>query len=130
MHLLQNPFSKEHFDIYFLQKCLNFHLVIGGKVRHFVTLYRFPNKSLNEFNPFIKNLELNLDEMENATTLTMQTQCGNFNTQKLSWFCNDKSNFEGTKTDKITLQTELHQIIKNPTHILHNSSSCIGYTTT
>ena len=47
--------------IQYLQKCINFHLIIGDKLCHFITLYR----SHDEFNSFIKNLELNLDK---ATT--------------------------------------------------------------
>ena len=44
---------------------MNFLLIIGDKLCHFVTLYRSPNQSHDEFNSFIKNLELKLD---NATT--------------------------------------------------------------
>ena len=52
-------------DIQYLQECINFHLIIGHKMCPFITLYRSPNQSHNEFNLLIKNIELNLDK---ATT--------------------------------------------------------------
>ena len=49
-------------DIQYLKECINFHLIIGDKLCHFITLYRSPNQSHDEFNSFIKNLEFNLDK--------------------------------------------------------------------
>ena len=42
----------------------------------------------------------------------------------LNWFCQDKTSFEGDATEYLTSQFELHQVIKEPTHIL-DTSSCI-----
>ena len=52
-------------DIQYLQECINFLLIIGGKLCLFISLYRSPNQSHDEFNSFKKNLDLNLDK---ATT--------------------------------------------------------------
>ena len=49
-------------DIQYLQECINFHLIIGQKMCHFITLYQSPNQSHNEFNLLIKSIELNLDK--------------------------------------------------------------------
>ena len=37
-------------EIPYLQECINFHLIIGDKLCHFITLYRSPNQSHDEFN--------------------------------------------------------------------------------
>ena len=52
-------------DIQYLQECINFLLIIGDKLCLFISLYRSPNLSHDEFNSFKKNLDLNLDK---ATT--------------------------------------------------------------
>ena len=51
-----------------------------------------------------------------------------FNTKSSNWFCHDKTNFEGAAIENSTFQFGLHQVIKEPTHILDTSSSCIDLT--
>ena len=48
-----------------------------------------------------------------------------FNAKSSNWFCHDKTNFEGDATENLTSQFGLRQVIKEPTHILDPSSSCI-----
>ena len=55
-------------DVQYLQEC-TFHLIIGDKVRHFIAFYRSPNQPHDEFNLFIKNLELNLLDKETTFAL-------------------------------------------------------------
>ena len=50
---------------------------------------------------------------------------GDFNAKLCNWCINDKNNFEGAKIGTLTSQNGLHQIIKEPTHILDTSSSWI-----
>ena len=52
-------------DFQYLRECINFHLIIGDKLCHFITIYQSPKQSHDEFNSFIKNLKLDLDK---ATT--------------------------------------------------------------
>ena len=47
-------------DVYYLQECINFEAQIGDKTCNFVSLCRFPSQTKDEFENFIKNLELNL----------------------------------------------------------------------
>ena len=110
--------------IQYLQECVNFHLIIGDKLCHFITLYRSPSQSHDEFNSFIKNLQLNLDK---ATTFNpyLVVVLGDFNAKSCNWCINDKTDFEGAKIDTLTSQNGSRQIIKEPTHILDVSSSCI-----
>ena len=39
--------------------------------------------------------------------------------------CNYNASSQGKTLENVTSQFGLHQVIKEPTHILHNSSSCI-----
>ena len=50
---------------------------------------------------------------------------GDFNARMQGWYQNDMTTFEGCKMDIATFQFGLSQIIKEPTHILSNSASCI-----
>ena len=114
-------------DIQYLQECINFHLIIDDKLCHFITLYRSPNQCHDEFNSFVKNLKLNLGK---ATTFNsfLVVVLSDFNTKPSNWCINDKTNFQGAKIDTLTSQYGLHQIIKEPTHILSTSFSCIDFT--
>ena len=50
---------------------------------------------------------------------------GDFNAKSNNWFCHDKTNFEGDAIENLTSQFGLQQVIKESTHILDTSSSCI-----
>ena len=78
-------------DIQYLQECINFHLIISDRLCHFIMLYRSPNQSHDEFNSFIKSLELNLDK---ATTYNpfLVVALGDFNAKSCNWCINDKTN--------------------------------------
>ena len=51
---------------------------------------------------------------------------GDFNIKSSNWYKHDKKTYEGSKIDAVTSQFGLQLLIKEPTHILGNSSSCIG----
>ena len=48
-----------------------------------------------------------------------------FNVKSENWYKHDKTSYERAKIDALTTQFGLQQIIKEPTHILAESSSCI-----
>ena len=100
-----------------MQVCVNFHLIVGDKLCHSITLYRSPDQSHDEFNSFIKNLELNLDKVTTDKPFLVVVLSG-FNANLCDWCINIKTNFQGAKIDAITSQNGLHQIIKEPAHIL------------
>ena len=50
---------------------------------------------------------------------------GDFNAKSSLWCNNDITTYEGSKIDGVTSQFGLHQIIKEPTHFIGDSSSCI-----
>ena len=53
---------------------------------------------------------------------------GDFNVKSEIWYKHDKTSHEGAKIDALTTQFGLQQIIKEPTHILREFSSCIDLT--
>ena len=111
-------------NIHYLQECINFEIIIKGKLCNFITLYRSPNQSQDDFEPFVNNFESNLDSvMVNNPFLTVVL--GDFNAKSSLWYNSDITTYEGSKIDDVTSQFGLQQIIKEPTHIIGNSSSCI-----
>ena len=44
-----------------LLECINLEIRINGKLRNLISLYRSPSQNMEEFETFIKNLELNLE---------------------------------------------------------------------
>ena len=111
-------------NIHYLQECINFEIKIKDKLCNFISLYRSPNQSQDDFESFINNLEYNLDSvMVNNPFLTVVL--GDFNAKTSLWYNNDITTYEGSKIDGVTSQFGLEQIIKEPTHIIGNSSSCI-----
>ena len=108
----------------FLQECINFEVSIGNKKCRFIHLYRTTSQSQDEFHDFLTNLEMNLDDSFNSHPF-LTTVIGGFNAKSNKRSEGDKSTIEGSKIDFLTSQFGLSQIIKEPTHILENSSSCI-----
>ena len=49
---------------------------------------------------------------------------GDFNAARNLWYNNDVTTYEGSKTDGVTSQFRLQEIIKEPTHFIGDSSSC------
>ena len=50
-------------SVQYLEECINFELNIGGKIWNFISLYRYPSQTQDEFEKFIENLELNLESL-------------------------------------------------------------------
>ena len=67
---------------------------------------------------------MNLDDSFNSN-LFLTTVIGDFNAKSKNWSEGDRSTIEVSKIEFLTSQFGLSQIIKEPTHILENSSSCI-----
>ena len=42
-------------------KCINLEITIDGKLCNLICLYRSPSQNMEEFETFVKNLELNLE---------------------------------------------------------------------
>ena len=83
---------------------------------------RSPSQSQDEFEKFS---ELNLDSLvQNNPFLVVVI--GDFNAKLKNWYKKKaKCSFEGNIIENVTWQFGLQQVIKESTHVLDNSSSCI-----
>ena len=113
-----------------MQQCINFERKIKDKECNFNTLHRSPNQSQHDFESSINNFliyrvfELNIDSvMINNPFLPFVL--GDFNLKTNPWYNSDINTYEVSKTDGVTSQFGLQQIIKESTHIIGDSSSCI-----
>ena len=110
--------------IHYLKECINFGISFGGKIYNFIWLYRSHSRSCDTFEDFADNLELNLDKIANKDPYLLVV-LGDFNVKSSNWYKHDKTTYEGSKIDAVTSQFGLQQLIKEPTHILADSSSFI-----
>ena len=93
--------------------------MIGGKLCRFVSLYRLPNQSQDDFQSFA-----NIDAVT-AINLFLTVVLDDFTIKSNLWFKGDKTSYEGSKIDATTSQFGLQQLINEPTHLAADSSSCI-----
>ena len=91
---------------------------------NFISLYRSPSQSPDVFEKFTDNFELNLDKIANKNPYLIVI-LGDFNAKSSNWYKHDTTIYEGSKINAITSQFGLKQLIKEPTHSLNDSSSCI-----
>ena len=91
---------------------------LGSKVCNFISLYRSPNQTIDDFETFSKNLELNFKNIVQRNPFEV-VAIGDFNAKS------SKSTTEGNAIDNITSQFRSHQVIREPTHIADTSSSCM-----
>ena len=60
---------------------MNFEISFGGKTCNFISLYRSPSQSSDNFEDFAGNLQLNLDKISNKSLNLLDVFGGNFNHQ-------------------------------------------------
>ena len=111
-------------SVNYLPECVNFEIMIGNKICNFITLYRSLSQSQDDLQAFIKNLEMNLETLAQRNPFLMVV-IGDFNAKSKHWYSQDSTNFEGVTTENVTSQFGLSQVLKEATHILESSSSCI-----
>ena len=88
------------FTVKYLQESISFELRIGGKCSKFSFLYRFQSQKQDEFETFLKNIELTLDKIhENNPFMTVVL--GDFNAKSKTWCKADITSLEGSMTDTI-----------------------------
>lgn len=105
----------------YLQEGIYFQLIIDGKLCHFLTLYRSPDQTQDQFESLAKKYELDLDKISQQNP-HLVVILGDFHTRSKNRFKN------GNTTKK-----EISHFIKFRTssnnwwtdHMLYNSSSCI-----
>ena len=98
--------------------------MIGNKICSFITIYRSPSQHQDDFQAFIDNLKMKLETLAQRNPLLMVV-IGDFNAKSKHCCSQDSTNFEDITIEIVTSQFGLSQIIKEATHILESSSSCI-----
>ena len=112
-------------SIHYLNECITFVRKLGDKICNF-GFYRSPNQSKDDFENFCDNFELTLDALL-ATNPFLIVAIGYFNGNSNNWYTGDTTTFEGSNIEAITSQSELQQVINEPTHIQGKSESCIDF---
>ena len=107
-----------------LDESLLFELSYDDKELFFVTLYRSPSQTMDEFDLFLEKFENDLQNLLNKNPFLI-TVLGDFNAKSSNWCSSDTTNYEGTQIDSLTSFFGLHQLISEPTHFLTHSNSCI-----
>ena len=72
-------------DIRFLHESIAFELRIGDKLCSFISLYRSPNQSSDDFVSFLDNFELTLDALAQKNPFLM-VALGDFNAKSSNWY--------------------------------------------
>ena len=120
----KNKLPYKLIDMKYLQECITFEIRIGRKSCKFICLYRSPSQTNDEFEPFLKNVELTLDKINEYNPFIISV-LGDFNAKSTNWCKNDITSHEGSMSDAVTCNYELHQLIQEPAHILYSSCSCM-----
>ena len=90
-------------SIQYLQEYINFELNIGGKICNFISLYRSPSQTQDEFKKFIDNLELNLETLCQNNPFVM-VLIGDLNAKSKNWYSRDKTSHEGNEIENVKTQ--------------------------
>ena len=73
-------------------------LNLSDKTCNFLSLYRTPSQSQDDFETFTENLELNLENLVQRNPFLVVT-VRDFNSKSSKWFCRDKTNFDGWRSN-------------------------------
>ena len=119
----KNSLPLKVLDLQLLQECINCEIKIADKICNFMSLYRFPSQSKDEFESFADNLELNLDSVVHKNPYLIVV-LGDFNAQTKGWYPLVKTTYEGTRIDGITSQFGLEQLTHEPTNIFGGGIRC------
>ena len=103
---------------------MNFEMRIGDLVCKFVSLYRSPNQSLEEFDKFADNLEINSDTIAKKPIVSIAF-LGDHNVKSSTCYENESKAYDGTKIDSVTSQFRMEMLTNEPNHKLPAASSCI-----
>ena len=107
-----------------LNECVALSIEHDKKEIIFLSVYRSPSQSPDEFNKFLQNFE-NIIQNFYSKQPFLITILGDFNAKSSNWYTGDRTTQEGFQIDSLTSFYGLTQLIKEPTHITNTSTSCI-----
>ena len=88
-------------NIYQLSECLVCELSIQNKNGYFVTLYRSPSQSLDDFESFLKKFDKLLTNIT-KTRSDFVIVNADFNAKSTTWWSGDTNTAEGTNIEALT----------------------------
>ena len=94
------------------------------KKGHVISLYRSPSQTLDQFDNFLQLFEelwQNIFKLKSSFVLIT----GDFNHRNSNWYLGDPVTPQGAHVKALTSFYGLNQLIKNPTHLLQNSVTCV-----
>ena len=77
-----------------LYEHINLEIRTDNKLCNLICLYRSPNQNMEEFDTFVKNLELNL-ELIFTKNPYLTVVIGDFNVKSYNWYKGDKTTVTG-----------------------------------
>ena len=92
------------------------------KTGYVLVVYRW--QSSDDFQKFLSSFDQVITDMSRSNP-AFRLILGDFNCRSNSWWECDISTKEGIDPESVSSSHELHQLIRDPTHILPRSSSCI-----
>ena len=98
--------------IRFFHESIAFDLRIGDKLRSFISIYRSPNQSYDDFVSFLENFGLTLDTLAQKNPFLIVT-LEDFNAKSSNWYNKNISSNEGRKMQAVTLENGLRQELMN-----------------
>ena len=99
--------------------------IVLGRKSFFVAVYRPHHMSADDFEMFIRRIELLTDYMRDEKRHCIISP-GDCNSRCKQWWPEDNQDYQGIALDEFIVSNALFQLIDQPTHILENSKSCIG----
>ena len=113
------------YNVSYLNECICYEIMISNKLSNFISIYRSPSQSGDEFEEFVYILDLTLEALTQKNPF-LTVVIGDFNAKFSKWCSTDKTTPERAKLDNLTSQYGLTQLLNEPTHIYNNYRSCIN----
>ena len=111
-------------DLECIQEMVVAEITIVRKKLLFVTVYRSPTQSPEQFDGFINHLQMTLNRFQ-AEKPHMTILTGDFNCRSSQWWSQDVEHPEGAMLDELIETNNLYQLINEPTNISNERMSCI-----
>ena len=107
-----------------LSECIICEVFILNNKDYIGVVYRSPSKDAVEFQNFLSNFSTILSDTATNNSLFFII-LGDFHILSLAWWTNEKITTEFTKLEFLTTVPGFHQLISQPTHLMHHLSSCL-----
>ena len=108
----------------YLNVSLLCEVTIGSRKCIIGTVYRSPSQNSDEFESFLSNFEVLLQDISNRNP-SLTLLLGDYNARNTNWQHHDITTTEGIQLETTTTIYGLQQLVDEPTRIRKNSSSCI-----